>query len=135
MKRLIKHFGLLFGLALLISLLAACGTTATTSNTTPNNPTVTMGATTFGNNSVTVPKGGTITFSDDAATGTMHILVIGKNGVADTESGAPDFGGTSGQSINPGQSWTTPPWNTSGTYSVTCTIHPTTMTLTVTVTG
>lgn len=135
MKRLMNRFARLFGLALLVSLLAACGTNTTTNNGATNNPTVTMGATTFGTNSVTVPKGGTITFADDAATGTMHILVLGKDGMADTESGAPDFGGTSGKSINPGQSWTTPPWNTPGTYSVTCTIHPTTMTLTVTVTG
>jgi plastocyanin len=135
MKRLMNRFARLFGLVLLVSLLAACGTAAPSSNTTTTNPTVTMSATTFGVNSVTVPKGGTITFSDDAATGTMHILVIGKDGVAETESGAPDFGGTSGKSINPGQSWTTPAWNTPGTYSVTCTIHPTTMTMTVTVTG
>src|SRR5579885_1662111 len=101
MKRLMNRFALLFGLALLVMLLAACGTNTTPGNTTTNNPTVTMGATTFGSNSVTVPKGGTITFTDDAATGTMHILVIGKNGVADTENGAPDFGGTSGKSINP----------------------------------
>lgn len=135
MKHLMNRFARLFGLALLVSLLAACGTNATANNATTNNSTVTMGATTFGANSVTVPKGGTITFTDDAATGTMHILVIGKNGVADTESGAPDFDGTSGHTFQPGQSWTTPPWNTSGTYFVTCTIHPTTMTLTVTVTG
>ena len=46
----------------------------------------------------------------------MHMLAIGKNGVADTENGAPDFGGPNGQSINPGQSWTSPPCNTPGTY-------------------
>jgi plastocyanin len=130
-----KRFSLLFGLALLVSLLAACGTASNTGNSNTQNPTVMMGATTFQANSITISKGQTITFTDDAATGTMHILVIGKNGVADTEDGAPDFGGTSGHSINPGQSWTSPPWNTPGTYSVTCTIHPTTMTMTVTVTG
>ena len=132
MKCLIKRFTLLSGLVLLVSLLAACGTTATTSNTTTNNPTVTMGATTFGVASMTIPKGGAITFTDDAATGTPHILVVGKDGTPDDEAGAPDFDGTTGQTFQPGQSWTTPPWNTPGTFSVTCTIHPTTMTMTVT---
>ena len=132
-----KRFSLLIGLALLLSLLAACGTAASTNNSTSTtqNPTVKMGATTFDTNSITISKGQTITFVDDAATGTMHMLAIGKNGAADTENGAPDFGGADGHSINPGESWTSPPWNTPGTYYVTCIVHPTTMTLTVTVTG
>ncbi len=137
MKRLMQRFALLFGVALVVSLLAACGTTATTSNTStdPRNPTVTMGATTFSVTSVTIPKGGTITFTDDAAMGTPHILVIGKDGTHEAEEGAADLGGENGHMFQPGQSWTTPPWNTPGTYHVTCPLHPTTMTLTVTVTG
>lgn len=130
-----KRLALLFGLALLISLLAACGKASNTSNNTSQNPTVMMGATTFQATTITISKGQTITFTDDAATGTMHILAIGKDGVADTEDGAPDFGGPNGHSINPGESWTSPPWNTPGTYHVTCTVHPTTMTLTIKVTG
>jgi plastocyanin len=130
-----KRFALLFGLVLIVSLLTACGTTTTTSNTTTTNPTVTMGATTFNTTSVTIPKGGTITFTDDVTTGTPHILVVGKDGTPDDEARPADFGGTTGHMFQPGQSWTTPPWNTPGAYSVTCTIHPTTMTLTVTVTG
>lgn len=130
-----KRFSLLLGLALLVPLLAACGTAANTSTSTPQNPTVMMGATTFQTTAITISKGQTITFTDNAATGTMHMLAIGKNGVADTENGAPDFGEPNGQSINPGQSWTSPHWNTPGTYCVTCIVHPTTMTLTVTVTG
>lgn len=131
-----KRFSLLIGLALLVLSLAACGTAANAGSTnTTQNPTVKMGATTFATNSITISKGQTITFVDDAATGTMHMLAIGKNGAADTENGAPDFGGADGHSINPGESWTSPPWNTPGTYYVTCIVHPTTMTLTVTVTG
>jgi plastocyanin len=65
----------------------------------------------------------------------MHMLAIGKNGVAETEDGAPDFGGANGSEVNPRQSWTSPPWNTPGTYYVTCIVHPTTMTLTVIVIG
>ncbi len=131
-----KRFSLVLGLVALLVLLAACGTAASTNSTsTTQNPTVKMGATTFETNSIIISKGQTITFVDDAATGTMHMLAIGKNGVAATEAGTPDFGGPSGQEMNPGQSWTSPPWNTPGTYYVTCIVHPTTMTLTVTVTG
>ncbi len=129
-----KRIALVFGIGLLVLLLPACKTASDTSTTTQN-PTVMMGATTFGTNTVTVPKGGTITFTDDAATGTPHILVIGKDGLPNDEAGASDLGGATGHSFQPGQSWTTPPWNTPGTYYVTCTVHPTTMTLTVTVTG
>jgi plastocyanin len=130
-----KRIALRLGLLVLVSLLVACGTAAPTDTSNRAHPTVMMEATTFQTPAITISNGQTITFTDDAATGTLHILAIGKNGVAETEPGAPDFGGTQGQSINPGQSWTSPPWNTPGTYYVTCTVHPTTMTLTVTVTG
>ncbi|HLW03592.1 MAG TPA: plastocyanin/azurin family copper-binding protein [Ktedonobacterales bacterium] len=84
---------------------------------------------------MTIKQGQTITFVDDKATGSEHILVIGKEGIAQTEAGAPNFKGSTGTTFQPGQSWTSPPWTTPGTYHVTCTIHPTTMNLTVTVTA
>lgn len=84
--------------------------------------------------SITIKKGQTITFTDDKNTGTMHILVIGANGAAKSEAGAPDFG-ASGQTFQPGQSWTTPPWKTVGIYDVSCVVHPGTMNLKVTVTA
>jgi len=132
------------GLAALILLLAACGTSSTpsTSNTTnagagaaKSSQTMMMGATTFQTTAVAVTKGGTITFTDDPSTGTPHILVVGKDGAASAEAGAPDFGGASGKSFEPGQSWTTSAWMTPGTYYVTCIVHPTSMTLTITVAG
>jgi plastocyanin len=113
-------------LTLLLALLAACGGTNTT--------TITMGASTFSTASVSISAGGTLTFTDDAKTGSMHVLVMGTNGAAQPEAGAPDFG-TAGHSFQPGQSWTTPPWTRVGTYHVTCQIHPQTMNLTVTVTA
>ncbi len=130
-----KRIVLLFVLALLVSPLAACKSASNGSNSSTQNPTVMMDATTFQNTTITISKGQTITFTDDAATGTPHILVIGKDGSSDDENGAPDFDGTTGKSFQPGDSWTSPPWNTPGTYYVTCTVHPTTMTLTVIVTG
>lgn len=117
---------LLILLALLLTPLAACGG--------PNTTTITMGATTFSSSSVTISAGATLTFTDDAKTGSTHLLVIGTNGAAHAEAGAPDFGAT-GHAFQPGQSWTTPPWNQAGTYHVTCQIHPQTMNLTVTVTA
>lgn len=124
----------LMSLALLtLALLAGCGKPSTTNGS--NEMTVTMGATTFSAQSVTISKGSTITFTDDAVNGTPHVLVIGKDGNFVEEAGAPDLNGATGHMLQPGQSWTTPPWNTPGTYYITCTLHPTTMTLTVTVTG
>jgi plastocyanin len=129
-----KKIALVGVVVLGLALLTGCGkqTTATTGSTAM---TVNMGATTFSLQRVTISKGGTITFTDDAVNGTPHILVIGKDGAADEEEGAPDFDGATGHMLQPGQSWTTPAWDTPGTYYVTCTLHPTTMTLTVTVTG
>ncbi len=128
MKKLVA----VFSLALLVGLLAGCQVQS--APTTTGN-TVTMGATTYtSGNSITIKKGDTITFTDDKGTGTPHILVIGTNGAAKSEAGAPDFG-SDGLNFQPGDSKTTPPWMTPGTYHVTCTLHPTTMNLTVVVTA
>ena len=121
-----KRLALLALLMLLLPLLAACGNTSTT--------TITMGASTFGASSVTITAGATLTFTDDTKTGSMHLLVVGMNGTAQSETGAPDFG-AAGHAVQPGQNWTTPPWNQAGTYHVTCQIHPQTMNITVMVTG
>ncbi|HEU5366966.1 MAG TPA: plastocyanin/azurin family copper-binding protein, partial [Ktedonobacterales bacterium] len=97
--------------------------------------TITMGATTFSPTSITITKGSTITFVDDKNTGTEHILVNGNQGTFANETGAVDLGGSSGHTFQPGDSFTTGAWNTPGTYHVTCIIHPTTMNLTITVSG
>ena len=115
---------LIASLALLLTSLAACGG--------PGTSTITMGATTFSTTSLTISAGATITFTDDPSTGSMHLLVLGTNGTVQSEAGAPDFG-AAGHAVQPGQSWITPPWNSAGTYHVTCQIHPQTMNLTVTV--
>jgi plastocyanin len=125
-------------LVLSVSTLAACGgstTSGNSGNTGNNSNTITLGASTFSTNSITITKGSTITFQNDPNSGTEHILVLGTQGTATSEAGAPDFGGANGTTIQPGKSFTTSAWNTDGTYHVTCTIHPTTMNLTITVTG
>ncbi len=131
-----KQLALVALCALVCSLLAACGLTSGGSNSGPcTAQNLTMGPNNFCTSALTLPKGSTITFVDEPDNGAIHILVIGTDGNEETEPGAPDFGGTSGHSMNAGDTWTTPPWNTPGTYHVTCTVHPQTMNLTVTVTG
>lgn len=124
-----KKLALLALLALGLSLLAACSLDS--GPTAPN--TVAMGGATFNPTSITIKKGVQLTFMDEQS-GSPHVLVNGQGGDYQPENGAPDFGGKDGHSIQPGQSWSTPPWTMPGTYHVTCTIHPN-MNLTVTVTS
>lgn len=117
-----KKLAIIALIAIIITLLVAC---ADTSNTTSNNPnTVRTEGGSFSTSSITIKKGSTITFVDDANNGSLHILVIGQFAQQESENGSPDFGGAAGIRIDVGDSWTTPPWNTAGTYYVTCTIHP-----------
>jgi plastocyanin len=130
----VKKLALVILVALLCALLTACsGSGSTGGPCAPKN--LVMDAGSFCANSIALSKGGTITFVSDSNNGAVHILVIGINGEQSAEPGAPDFGGSSGHSMNPGDTWTTPPWNKDGTYHVTCTVHPQTMNLTITVTG
>ena len=119
-------------LCLILTLLVGCRVQSSPTGSSGN--TVTMGPNNFEQTDIAIQQGQTITFVDDKTTGSLHILVIGKQGQAQSEPGAPDFKGSTGISVEPGQSWTSLPWNTPGTYHVTCTVHPTTMNMTVTVT-
>jgi plastocyanin len=110
-------------------LLVACGGSDATSNN-PN--TIRTEGGTFATTSISIKKGSTITFLDDSNNGALHYLIIGQSGQEAAQNGAPDFGGLSGHRIEGGDVWTTAPWNTAGTYHVTCTVHPN-MNLTVTV--
>lgn len=133
-----KRVTLLLLFALVLSALAACGGSTGSGDNNNNSAasnTITMGASTFSPTSITISKGSTITFTNDPNSGTEHILVLGSQGNVQSQDGAPDFGGSNGTTIQPGKSFTTGAWNTAGTYHVTCTIHPTTMNLTITVTG
>jgi plastocyanin len=116
----------------LMALLAGCGGGG--GGTSGGGNVVTMGNSTFGQTSITITKGSTITFKNDApaSSGSFHQLRNGSNGTVTQEPGAPTI---NSPDIQPGQSWTTPPFNSDGTFHIFCTIHPTTMNLTVTVTG
>jgi len=89
---------------------------------------------TFDPTSISIKKGTRIKFSDVSQTGSLHILVIGFDGQEESLPGAPGFGGFAGTRLNRGENWISPPWNTAGTYHVTCTVHPL-MNLTVIVTS
>ncbi len=126
-----KKLVAVFSLVLLMALMTGC---VVQSKPVKAGNTVTMGPNNYASgDSITIKVGQTITFTDDKATGSPHILVIGTNGQYQADANAPDFKGSTGINFNPGDSWTSPPWTTPGTYHVTCTIHPTTMNLTVTV--
>jgi len=70
-----------------------------------------------------IPVGGRVSFSN-ASSRALHVLVVGKDAQPRSQSGAPSFGGASGHRAEVGDLWTTPPWETPGTYWVTCTLHP-----------
>lgn len=129
----VKKFALFITLAVILTFVIACG--GTSSNVVSNNPnTVRLEGQSFATSSITISKGSTIAFLDDPNNGALHILVIGQDGQQVSEQGAPDFGGAGGQRVDIGNIWTSPPWNTAGTYHVACTVHPA-MNLTVTVKG
>ncbi len=129
-----KRFVFLLSAVLVCGLLlTACGTNSGSGGGSAGPNTITMSSVRFSQDVITIKKGDTLTFTSDV-NGSPHILAIGQNGNPQAEAGAPDFGGNAGKQLQPGDSWTTPPWNTPGTYHVTCTVHPTTMNLTVTVT-
>lgn len=128
-----KKLALFITLAMILTVVIACG--GTSSSVVSNNPnTVRLEGANFATSAITIAKGSTITFVDDPNNGALHILVIGQNGQQESEQGAADFGGLSGERMNIGDTWTTAPWNTAGTYHVACTIHSM-MSLTVTVKG
>ncbi len=78
-----------------------------------------------------IPAGTTIEFVNDGSRA-LHVLVLGDDAQPRAQAGAPSFGGASGHRSEVGDSWVTPPWETPGTYLVTCTLHPS-MNLSVTV--
>lgn len=123
---------LIFPLAMVAFLiLAGCGATnnaqgAQGGGNATGTATITMDAVNFqpNNGKVTVKAGQAVTFSDPAATGGLHILVVGTNGTLKPAPGAPaTLSAPAGLTINAGD---TKPvtFATVGTYMITCTIHP-----------
>jgi plastocyanin len=126
-----KIAAMMFPLLMILVLgVTACGQASSQSNaSTPANE-VDMGATNFVQTSVTIRTGQSVHFVDQQS-GTMHILCIGKDGRCDANAKAPQDLIGQGFTIQPGQSHDVR-FDTAGTYSVTCTLHPT-MNLSVTI--
>jgi plastocyanin len=117
-------------LVLAAGLLAACGGSSGAEVNDPD--AIRMKQNAFSTSERSIPRGGTVTFVNEAR-GAPHILVIGLDGGQRREPGAPSFGGAAGHRSNAGDAWTTPPFNATGTFHITCTVHPD-MNLTVAVT-
>lgn len=121
---------LLFGLAVfaLFSILFAGCTIRDAS--LASGPSVHMGTSNFIQKTTTIKKGETLTLIDDATA--PHIIVNGfwqsSTGVNKAEAGAPSVK----LNFNGGDTQSTPPFNTAGTFKFYCTIHQG-MDLTVTV--
>jgi plastocyanin len=141
MKKMISLLALLTAFTLL---LAACGssTTSTGSNSNTNstgsnasNQTVTVNTTSnnFAQPSVTLKKGDTLELVNQASD--IHLISLGQwvNGQAkpENEPGAPSVQNVE---LAGNSSITIGPWNTPGTYHLYCTVH-TGMNLTVNVTA
>ncbi|HEV2237399.1 MAG TPA: plastocyanin/azurin family copper-binding protein [Ktedonobacterales bacterium] len=110
---------------------AATAPTATTGAT--GAAMITMGAFSFSHNTATVKAGQAVTFNDPASGGGTHNLVTGHGGTFTAAAGAPtEFATSSGLSFSAGDSKSVV-FPTAGTYSITCTIHPS-MQATITVT-
>ena len=86
---------------------------------------------TFTTEARTIPAGARLEFVNDGSRA-LHVLVPGEDAKPRAQAGMPSFGGASGHRSEVGDRWLTPPWETPGTYLVTCTLHPA-MNLTVTV--
>ena len=106
---------------LLATLLAGC---AAQPDSKPEDAgAITMDHLVFGTETHELPLGGRLTFSNSSSRA-LHVLVVGKDAQPRPQAGAPSFGGASGHRSEVGDRWTTPSWDTPGTYWVTCTLHP-----------
>ena len=139
MRKLAFVLLLLFGFTLAACGGSAAGTTPTATSappeptattapaatpTTSGAPAITMGAFSFTHNSVTIKAGQSVTFDDPTDTGGVHEIVTGTTGKFTAANGAPtEFASASGVSFAPGDSKTIK-FTTAGTFSFTCTIHP-----------
>ncbi len=116
-------------LTLSVLVLAGCGVRPDPGPASPG--AVRMNHLTFAPDSRSIATGDRLEFVNDGSRA-LHVLVLGDGAQPRDQAGAPSFGGASGHRSEVGDRWLTPPWTTTGTYEVTCTLHPS-MNMTVTV--
>ena len=120
-------------LLLLCSLMIVVTSCAARPHDGPRSPdAIGMHELTFTTEARTIPVGATLEFVNDGSRA-LHVLVPGSDARPRAQAGMPSFGGASGHRSEVGERWQTPPWQTPGTFLITCTLHPL-MNLTVTVT-
>ena len=114
-----KLFMMVILLGLVTILVVACGGDSTASGSYV----VHMSDLNFVQPSITIPKGSTITLTNDSSA--LHIIANGSwaDGTAQPmqESGAPTVNNVQ---VSGNQSQDVGPFNTSGTYHLYCTVHP-----------
>jgi plastocyanin len=86
----------------------------------------------FATETVTIPRGGTVIFYNSS--GWLHVIGPGDKGRLKPESGTPYLGKLGAFESETGDTFVSGPWNTPGTYHITCQLHPE-MNLIVIVTG
>ncbi len=86
----------------------------------------------FRESRVTIPRGGTVTFYNDS--GFLHVLGPGDDGRFASEPGSAQLGTRGAALSETGDTYVAGPWNTPGTYHITCSLHPE-MNITIVVTG
>jgi plastocyanin len=86
----------------------------------------------FKTETVTIPRGSMLVFVNDS--GWLHVIGPGEEGRIRAEAGAPSLGERGLLLSQRGDRFVSGPWNTPGTYHITCNLHFE-MNLTVIVTG
>ncbi len=140
MRTIARVIGFLPLFVTLVALAACAETTnaptATATNTTSSAPvgvTVSLGAASFAQTSVTISAGQAVRFVDPASGGGTHKLCVGSGGTCDDTAQDPAELVSPGLSFAPGSTQSVP-FLHPGSYAVTCTIHPS-MKLTISVLG
>lgn len=122
-SRMKNATAVLLPLLMILSLgLAACGSASGGSDANAPANEVDMGTTNFVQASRTIKAGESIHFVDQQS-GTTHILCVGRDGHCDASAKGPQDLTGQGFTIEPGQSHDVL-FDTAGSYTITCTIHP-----------
>jgi plastocyanin len=83
---------------------------------------ITMGHEEFGRSLVTIHVGDRLAFSNPSHW--LHVLIPGRAGRQESQQGLPLLGSRDAHLSEHGDRWLTKPWNTPGTYYITCQLHP-----------
>jgi plastocyanin len=75
-----------------------------------------------GPDTVTIPVGGSVTFYNSS--GWLHLIGPGDKGQFASNSNVPHLGDRGVFNSETGDTFVVGPWNTPGTYKITCQLHP-----------